>query len=216
MKSPLFFIYLSSIFFSAIVAFIYKNDLRRKGILILFPFVLFVLIQEVVLYVYGIEYPNENTSIIYNFYRIINVLVFSFLFYKMPFQRVIKRIILILVLLYLLLLIITFGFLQSVYDRNNYQATFSGLILTVYGFLTLFFYLNLDSSAEEKHWRYLIPLAIGLVTFYPVVNISQAFQDTLKNVIIADMKLYNIIAQVMSIFMYCCFARAFYLCQKKN
>jgi hypothetical protein len=61
-------------------------------------------------------------------------------------------------------------------------------------------------------------ITIGIVVFYPVVNISFAFYTHLVSYRsdFLGIKLYKVIPQLMSIFMYSCFNYAFYLCKKKN
>jgi hypothetical protein len=61
-------------------------------------------------------------------------------------------------------------------------------------------------------------VVVGIVTFYPVVNIAFSFHKYLVayEATLWGMKLYRMIPHIMSIFMYSCFTRAFYLCKKKN
>src|SRR5690606_8798004 len=101
---------------------------------------------------------------------------------------------------------------------NNYISLCTGFMITLCGLLFLFNYFKLDNPAEEKKWLPVIWITIGLVVFFPVVNISFALYKHLLayQATIFGQKLYRLIPQLMSIFMYTCFARAFYLCQKKN
>jgi hypothetical protein len=79
-------------------------------------------------------------------------------------------------------------------------------------------YFNLDNSAEEKFWRPLLWITIGIATFYPVISISLSLQNylTVGRYTFYGLKVYQVIPQLMSIFMYSCFSYAFYLCQKKK
>jgi hypothetical protein len=123
-----------------------------------------------------------------------------------------------LVIVYLLFTIVIFTFLQSIHTLNKFLGTSGGLLITTLGIFFLFFYFTLDNTVHEKQWRPMIPITIGLVTFYPVINISKAFDKYLLalDVTVFGTELYNLIPQLMSIFMYSCFARAFYLCRKIN
>ncbi|HEX2629337.1 MAG TPA: hypothetical protein VHM26_10000, partial [Chitinophagaceae bacterium] len=80
-----------------------------------------------------------------------------------------------------------------------------------------FNYFKLDNPAEEKKWLPMLWITIGIVTFYPVVNISFTLYWQLQsynNTTIGGIKIHQIIPRVMSIFMYSCFAWAFHLCRK--
>jgi hypothetical protein len=216
MQSFIFFTYLSCILVSVIFAFIYRDDLKRHGLFIFLPYLIFVFIQELGIYFYLLQYPDARTGIFYNIYRFITVMVFSFLFYHIPFKIQIKKIILLFFSIYLIFTFITFFFIHSIFTLNNYLGTAGGLIITSYGIFFLFFYFALDNVLLEKRWRPQILITIGLVTFYPVINIANAFDKYLLalDAKIFGIEIYNFIPQVMSIFMYSSFARAFYLCRK--
>ena len=218
MKTFILFFYLSSILFSAIMAFIYRKGLKRRNLFILLPYLFLVAIQEIGVYFYIRQSPTASTGIIYNIYRPITVLVFSALYYRIPFKPQMKKIILVLLSIYLIFAAVTFTFLQSIFTFSNYAGTVGGLIITCYGIFFLFFYFDLDNTTQEKQWQPMILITIGLVTFYPVINISNAFHKHLLayEATLFGMRLYNLIPQLMSIFMYGCFARAFYLCRNKN
>ena len=120
--------------------------------------------------------------------------------------------------IYLAFTLITYIFIQSIYTLNSYLTIVGGLSITCYGIFFLFYYFNLDNASAEKHWQPMILITIGVVTFYPVINISNAFHKYLLayEATLFGLKLYQLIPQLMSIFMYGCFARAFYLCRNKN
>ena len=111
MQSVLFFSYLASILISVIFAFIYRHELKSQRLFILFPYLVFVFLQEFILYFYLLRYPHATTGIIYNFYRPITVLVFSVLYLRIPFKLIVKRIILLLLIVYSVFTLITFTFL---------------------------------------------------------------------------------------------------------
>ena len=83
--------------------------------------------------------------------------------------------------------------------------------------LFLFSYFRLDNPKEEKFWIPLLWVTIGVVVFYPVVSISLAFQIELKEFgDVYGVRLYQIIPQLVSLFMYSCFIYAFRLCKTKS
>jgi len=105
----------------------------------------------------------------------------------------------------------------SIYFVNiTYLILLRGFLITFCCILFLFRYFNLDNIKEEKFWRPLIWVTGGIVIFYPVVTLSLTFQDYLaaQDATLFGFKLYHLIPQVMSIFMYSCFSYAFYLCRR--
>jgi hypothetical protein len=59
-------------------------------------------------------------------------------------------------------------------------------------------------------------VTIGVIIFYPAINVSLGLQKHLSdfNVRVGGLKLHQLIPQVLSIFMYGCFSYAFCLCRK--
>jgi hypothetical protein len=118
-------------------------------------------------------------------------------------------------LTYLFLLLTNYCFFESIFANRGYMTLARGFILTFYALLFLFRYFNLDNSEVERYWRPLLWITAGLAIFYPVVSISLAFQEYLVKRTPGDQpRIYQLIPQVMSIFMYSCFTYAFYLCRK--
>jgi uncharacterized membrane protein len=120
--------------------------------------------------------------------------------------------------IYLAVVLINYCFLESIFTTSSYLTLTRGFVITFYGILFLSRYFHLDNLSEEKYWRPLLWITIGIVIFYPVISISVNFQKYLAadNATLYGLKLYNVIPQVLSIFMYSCFSYAFYLCKKKN
>jgi hypothetical protein len=219
MKTFVFFVYLFSLLFSALVAFAYRKSLRSRLLSIFIPYLLFVFIQELVIYIYLKNSPaNTSTGIFYNIYDPIYVLVFAFVYYRIPLNARVRKLIALLVILYMLLWIITVFFIKSIWVLNGYLSLAAGFVVTCFAIFFLFNYFNLDKQTDEKHWRPALWITIGAVVFYPVINISMVFHAHLLAISATfyGFKLYQLIPQLMSMFMYGCFAYAFYLCKKKN
>ena len=120
--------------------------------------------------------------------------------------------------IFLAVVAITFIFIQPITVYNSYLSLASAFVISCSGILFLFNYFSIDNIAEQKTWRPVVPITTGVLMFYPVVNIAFAFYKyilALEATIFGTM-LYNAIPRIMSIFMYSCFAYAFYLCKKKN
>ncbi|WP_276500094.1 hypothetical protein [Terrimonas pollutisoli] len=154
----------------------------------------------------------------YNIYNPLATVFFSFLFTSIPFNRPSKKWIMGLLVVYLTAVIITYLLIQPIRIYNNYVFLTGSMLTTLNAILFLFNYFKLDNRAEEKKWHPLIWIVIGVVTFYPVVNIAFSFYKFLLayDAKLWGMRLYQMIPHIMSIFMYSCFTRAFYLCKKKS
>ncbi len=214
----LHYVYLACLLISCVMAFVFRRDLKSRQ-LSLFPwYLLYVLLQETSVFILLRLYPDLYTCIIYNIYHPVSVLFFSTFYFSIPFNARSRPLILLLLAIFMLMVIITYLFLQPISIFNNYISLCTGFMITLCGLLFLFNYFKLDNPAEEKKWLPVIWITIGLVVFFPVVNISFALYKHLLayQATIFGQKLYRLIPQLMSIFMYTCFARAFYLCQKKN
>lgn len=218
MKSILLFFYLASILFSTIMAFVYRKHLGSRQLTILLPYLLYVFIQETILgLAYYLNYYTSN-AVVYNIYRPISIIVFFCIYYNVSFMAPLRRLIVWLTIGYFAIILINYCFIESIFTTSSYLVLARGFIITFYGILFLISYFYLDNQNDEKYWRPLIWVTIGLVIFYPVISISINFQKYLvaDNASLYGLKLYNLIPQVMSIFMYSCFSYAFYLCQRKN
>jgi hypothetical protein len=211
-------LYLSCLFCSVVVGFYSLKHLPPRK-LYFFPFYLLaVFAQELVLSVTVFLHPSFSTGIFYNIYNPVNTLFFVWFYQQIPFNRQGRKITAILLVAFLTTVIYTFCFLQSLQVYNNYLSLAGGFLITLSGILFLFNYFKLDNPEQEKMWLPVLWITIGLVTFYPVVNISFALYKYLLTyeATLFGHKLYRVLPQLMSIFMYVCFARAFYLCRKRN
>jgi hypothetical protein len=218
MKLVFFIPYLASILFCVVTAFIYRKYLHSKHLTILLPYLVLVFIQETTLgLAFYLNYYTSN-AVVYNIYRLITVLVFFWIYYKIPFMVSVRRLMLSVTITYLGIILVNYCLIESIFTPSSYLSLTRGIVITFYGVLFLFRYFYLDNIVEEKYWRPLIWITIGIVIFYPVISISINFQKYLatNSATLYGLKLYNVIPQVMSIFLYGCFSYAFYLCQKKN
>lgn len=211
-------VYLICLFASAIVAFLYRKNLASRQLSFFIPFLFLLFVQETSLFFYVQKYPTFSTGIFYNIYTPVSVLLFSLFYSSIPFNDRVRTLITTLTIIFLTAVLITYCFIQSIYVYNNYISLGGGFLITLCGILFLFNYFKLDNHKEEKKWLPVIWITIGIVTFYPVVNISFALYKYLLayQATIFGIKLYRLIPQLMSIFMYGCFIRAFYLCRKKD
>lgn len=208
----LLIIYLAIMLLSVAAGFFYRKHLKSRNLGLLPFYLLFVFLQELV------APMLISTGIIYNIYNPITAIFFSFLFTSIPFNKQSRKLISGLLITYLAAVVATFIFIQPIHIYNNYIFLTSSMITVLNAILFLFNYFKLDNRAEEKKWQPVIWIVIGIVTFYPVVNIAFSFYKYLVayDATLLGMRLYRMIPQIMSIFMYSCFTRAFYLCKKKS
>jgi hypothetical protein len=203
-------------FLSAAMAFVYRKYLRGRQLIILLPYLIFVFIQETSLTILTRIGYISSTAIVYNIYRPLSAIVFAFIYYRIPFMLPVRKLITSIVIIYICITLINYFFIESIFVTSSYLAVARGFVITLFAILFLFSYFNLDNTAEEKYWRPLIWITAGVTIFYPVISISITFQKFLaaSNATLFSQKVYQLIPQVMSIFMYSCFSYAFYLCRK--
>lgn len=218
MSLALFYLYLACLLLSALMALFNFKFLGSRQLLFFIPYLILLFIQESGVQIYLHYNRTHTTGILYNISRPVSVSFFALFFYFIPFNAPVRKLIAWLLGVYLTVVAITFLFIQPVNIYNPYLSLASAFVITCCGILFLFNYFNLDNSTEEKKWRPVVWISTGLVAFYPVVNIVFAFY---KYILAAEATifgtiLYQAVPRIMSIFMYSCFAYAFYLCRKEN
>lgn len=206
-------IYFIAILVSAITALRFHDAIKLRKLGILMPFLFWVFTQEVTLFLFD-TYSNIPNAIAYHVYRVINVIVFAIIFYRIPSIAPLRKLIVGLAALYILLNVLVFSFINPIQLPNTYLSLARGMVVSCYAIFFLFSYFSLDNLAEEKYWTPLLWICIGILIFYPVISLSLAFQLQLAST--NKVAIYRYIPQTMSIFMYGCFTYAFYLCKKKN
>jgi hypothetical protein len=146
------------------------------------------------------------------------VVFFAILYYRLPFMKQFRRTITLTVGIYLALTVVTHVFFESIFGASRYLPLLRGFLITFYGIFFLFSYFQLDSKEAEEYWRPMMWVTIGVVMFYPVTSIVIHLQRYLymNSAMLGDFKLYNLVPQLMSYFMYSCFIFAFHLCRKEK
>ncbi len=182
------------------------------------PYLWYVNIQEIAL---DVLYKNgiiSSSGVYYNIYRPLAVTCFFFIFYRLEITNaLIRKFMLRMYVIYMTFAIITFILTTALKSFNSYLALATGFMICCFALSFLINYFNLDDPAEEKRWFPVVLITVGILAFYPVINISFAFYKHLlaAKTLVWGTKLYQSIPQIMSIFMYSCFTYAFYLCRKK-
>ena len=212
------YLYLAVLLMSAVVGFSCWKYIGSRNLTPLPFYLLYVFIQETSAYIFSYFNPGWTAGFMYNVYNPLVPVFFSFLFTRIPFNRSSKKWLLSLLVIYLIAVIFTYIFIQPISVYNNYVFLAGSVITTLNAILFLINYFKLDNRTEEKKWQPLIWIVIGVVTFYPVVNIAFSFYKFLVayDAKLWGLRLYRMIPHVMSIFMYSCFAYAFHLCKKKS
>lgn len=215
----LFILYIASLLFSAVAAVLSYKHLKSRRLVIFIPYLILLFIQEVAVFLYYREDRTRSTALVYNISRPVTAMFLAYLYYQVSFNKPFRKPIIILVTSYLTAFAVVFLRIQSIHTFNNYLNLAGGLVITCCAIFFLFNYFKLDNPVEERKWLPMLWITIGIVTFYPVVNISFTLYWQLQsynNTTIGGVKIHQIIPRVMSIFMYGCFAWAFYLCRKKT
>ncbi len=211
-------IYLLVLFTAAASATIWWKSLVNRALFPFVPVLWIVFLQELTLHILVLRNPMLSTGGVYNIYGLLNMIFFAAIYFRLPFHRPYRRLIIGLVVTYVAAFALTFALSQSVMVYNKYLFISAGFIIDCLGLLFLFNYFSLDDAAEEEKWRPLLWITIGIVIHYPVVNISLSLYNHLleNKATFFGVRLYRVIPQTMSVFMYTCFIYAFYLCKKKN
>jgi hypothetical protein len=211
-------LYLACLFSAFLMAFICRHDLKSRQLFPFLPYLFLLCVQEIAMFFVSVYAPQRSTGVYYNFYTPVNALFYVYFYTSIPFNASIRRIAWGLAAVFLAANLVTYVCIQSIKIYNSYLGLAGGFLITLCGILFLFNYFKLDNLTEEKKWQPVIVVTIGVVIFHPVVNISFALYKYLLayQATVSGMKLYRLIPQLMSIFMYVCFTRAFYLCKKKN
>lgn len=207
-------IYDSIIGISALVAILWRKEIATRSLLPMAFLLPYVFVQE--LLPDFIEF--RSNSIFYNIYRPASVIVFLLIYSGIPFMQRWKKTMRWVTGIYLFLVVLNFTFLESIYDAGSHPTTLRNILCTFFPILFLIEYFNLDDRKQEKFWLPVLWISIGAVIFYPVTSISVTFRKFLipRDIFLFGMRLYHLIPEVMSIFMYSCFIYAFYLCRVKK
>ena len=214
----LHYFYLACLLASSLIGFRYKKELKSRQ-LSLFPwYLLAIFLQESIVFIILRLHGNVSTGVIYNIYNPVSAIFFATFYSRIHFNSRSRVLMMALLSVLLAVTVITYLWIQPIHVYNNYISLASGFLVTLCGLVFLFNYFKLDNAVEEKKWLPVIWITIGLVVFFPVVNISFALYKYLLayQATIFGQKLYRLIPQLMSIFMYSCFATAFFLCRKKK
>lgn len=213
------FLYLSCLLLSALTATWFWRSLKRMQLILFIPYLWYLNLQE-----FGLTYLWEtgivkSTAIFYNLYRPFSVTIFFLIFHGLQLNNApVKRLMARMYGVYLIFAVLILCFGGPITELNRYLSLATGFLISSFALLFLFNYFNLDNAAEERKWFPVIPISIGILAFYPVINISFTFYKHLlkSEVLVFGTKLYQSIPQLMSLLMYSCFTYAFYLCKKRN
>jgi len=217
MQQALFYIYMGSLFASAVLAVIYRKNLTGWRLTMMSFYLPLVFLMEVYqalrLYVW-----NNSTPIVYNIYRPVTVIVFAVMYYSLPPMFRFRKLIIGITAIYLAALFTTYFVIDSIHHNNLYLTLARGICISFFGLFFLMSFLQLDNTNEEKYWRPLIWVTTGVLIFYPVISIALGFEELLRNsdATVLGLRLYQAIPRLMSIFMYSCFGYAFYICKTKS
>lgn len=212
------YLYLLSLLSSALVATIFRKHLKSRMLTIFIPYLWLVTLQEFTLHVVLSFDPNLRTGVVYNLYRPISAAFFGIFFYRVPFNAPVRKLIVWMWVANIAIILVNFLFIQPIDQYNPFLSLANGIMITCWGIFFLVNYFHLDNFAEEKKWAPIIWIIIGIMVYYPIVNITLAFHKQLRayDASLFNGKFYQAIPQLLSIVLYNCFTYTFYLCKKKS
>ena len=216
MKDVIFYTYMACLLLSGVTAIVYSRFLGRWKLTIMTFYLPVLFIMEV--YTAIRAATGKSNYLVYNIYRPVSVFVFAVIYYSIPIMSRFRKMIVGITLVYLVLLVVAYSFIVSIEESNTSLTLARGICITFPAVFYLISLLLLDTVKEQKFWQPLTWITIGVLVFYPVISISVGFQNYLydNNATVLGFKLYQVIPQLMSIFMYGCFTYAFYLCKKTS
>ena len=208
-------LYYVSILLSVVLAVRSRKKLAERKLGIMLPFLVYVILQEATLRILTLSDTLVTNDIVYNFYRLLTVIVFMLVYARVRLMSNFKKLIYITAGIYCLFTLLNYIFFESVFEASKYLPILRGITITFFGILFLLNFFQLDEGDREDHWRPLLWITIGVVVFYPVTSIVLNLQPYLRtqSATIGGVKLYNLIPRLMSVFMYGCFAYSFYICR---
>lgn len=218
MKAAFYTLYLAVIIVCLVMAILARPGLKRRRIAIFVPFLFYILVQEIAVKIPDLASIKGLNGFMYNIYRPLTLVIFAVIYYRLPFMKPFQKIILWTAAGYLALTVVNHTFFESIFGASRYLPLLRGFLITFYGIFFLFSYFQLDSKEAEEYWRPMMWITIGVVMFYPVTSIVVHLQRYLylNSAMLGDFKLYNLVPQLMSYFMYSCFIFAFHLCRKEK
>jgi len=216
MKLGVYIVYLTCILICLIAAIIHRKELANRKVGFFIPYLLYIFIQETVFGILSYTDPTFKTAVGYNLYRILTVIIFAIFFCRVNFMKKFHRLITWSAAFFVVFSIVDHIFFEPITSASSILNLVRGFILIFFGILFLASYMQIDSRKIEQYWRPFLWITIGIVIFYPVVSIVIYLQTYLNamSAMLGPFKLYQLIPQVMSIFMYSCFTYAFHLCRK--
>jgi hypothetical protein len=118
----LYYVYLACLLFSAIMALVSGNALKSRRLFLFIPYLFLLFIQETFVFFYTQQSPEASTAIVYNIYKPATTLFFAILYYRIPFNAPVRRLIIGMLTVYFLIAIVTFCFIQSIKVYNSYLS----------------------------------------------------------------------------------------------
>jgi hypothetical protein len=208
--------YLASILISAAAAFIYRRFLKIVFLWPLVPFLLLLFVQEFVL-MYMIP-KGTSTGPFYNIYMPISATFYSWLFYSVPVNEKTKKFILTIWAIFICTVIIVHSYQNFSKNYNLYLFLAGGFVIATCAVIFLLNYFTIENRQEQRKWLPYVWICMGIVVFYPMVNITFALHKEIlaNHIMLFGKKLYQTMPQLMSIFLYGCFTYSFYLCKQIN
>lgn len=202
-------------FISLLIAIFYYPYLKRSFMKWFVPFLGFIFFSELFAK-YQIFILKEHTLKTYYAVFLIETLFYSYLFYSLCSESIIRKIILYVTSVAILIYVISFWMFDNYVDAFYFNLTIQGFALSFVSLTYLYSYVtNFEKTIlinEPGFW-----LAFGVTIFFSVSTISMALHDIIikSHVVFLGRKLHNIISQILSIFLYSSISIAIILCKKK-
>ena len=150
MQLGLYISYLAFILFSAIMAFVFRNVISGRKLAILTPYLFLVFVQELCLFLADKYAPYFSNVIIYNIYRPISVIVFTSLYYFIPFIAPLRKMMLWILGIYLLTIVVVYVFVSSIFEQNGYLILMRGFVISCFAIFFFFVFFTWITGRKKN------------------------------------------------------------------
>jgi hypothetical protein len=212
-----FYIYLCFLFFSFLVSVANYRWLKSR-LMHGFPYLLLLtLIVELLANYLNRERGIQN-AFMYNLFVPIEIGYFAWFYLRLPVNRSQRIFLGTLLGIYFAANLVMYLFIRPLTRFNAYLFIAGGLMIVIICLLFFYNYFNLDNPREETRWQPVIWISAGIVAYFTVACSTLALYNFMVSLQaeLFGVRLYRLIPQILSIFMYSSFAYAFVLCRKEK
>ena len=196
-----------------LVAAIYFWQWLKKTYWIAFiPFLAFTILIETFA---SFVWP-ENNGWLYNLYVSVQLTFSGFFFYRMNPGNQYKKAVLLVLVAFHIISLLRFTLYDSFLIFNLLLFTLDSVITVLLGFWFLLYVISENDRSALTRIQPALWITVGMIAYFSVCGILFNVTKFIRFNELKILGIYidNFVSQLLSIFMYSCFAYSFYLCKK--